>query len=306
MRDRLEYLLYSFIGSLVRLMPWEMVNPVGKSVGAFAYDFIPIRKKLTLENLRHAFPQKSAEEIDAIARGTYRNVVIALLEIFWFPRLTDAKLREIVSMADASIMDARLKEGKGLIMLGGHFGNWELNALAVGLLGRHQLTIIVQEQRNKYVDAFMSKNRVMFGSKLVVMKKSPREILAALQRNEVVAMLADQSGPQEGLFVEYFGRPASTHRGPAVFSVRTGAPVVMSFILRKEDGRYEVVFEEVDTRSLSGSEDEKITELTARHVAVLEKYATLYPDHWLWMHKRWKHAPPAKSAIEEKSHESTE
>ena len=306
MRDRLEYLLYSFIGLLVRLMPWEMVNRVGKSIATFAYYLIPIRKKVTLENLRHAFPQKSAEEIDAIARGTYRNVVIALLEIFWFPRLTETKLREIVSMADTSVMNARLKEGKGLILLGGHFGNWELNALAVGLLGGHQLTIIVQEQRNKYVDAFMSTNRVKFGSKLVVMKKSPREILAALQRNEVVAMLADQSGPQEGLFVEYFGRLASTHRGPAVFSVRTGAPIVMSFILRKDDGRYEVVFEEVDTRSLIGSEDDKIAELTARHVAVLEKYATLYPDLWLWMHKRWKHTPPPKSAIEEKLHESAE
>jgi KDO2-lipid IV(A) lauroyltransferase len=225
--------------------------------------------------------------------------------MFWFPRLTETKLREIVSMPDTSIMEARLKEGKGLIMLGGHFGNWELNALSVGLLGGHPLTIIVQEQRNKYVDAFMNKNRVLFGNKIVVMKKSPREILAALQRNEVVAMLADQSGPQEGLFVEYFGRSASTHRGPAVFSVRTGAPIVMSFILRKEDGRYELVFEEVDTRSLSGSEDDKITELTERHVAMLEKYATLYPDHWLWMHKRWKHVPPAKSAIEEKLHEST-
>ena len=306
MRDRLEYLLYSIIGSLVRLMPWEMVNRVGKSVGAFAYDFIPIRKKLTLENLRQAFPQKSVDEIDAIARGTYRNVVIVLLEMFWFPRLTETKLREIVSLPDTSIMEARLKEGKGLIMLGGHFGNWELNALSVGLLGGHPLTIIVQEQRNKYVDAFMNKNRVLFGNKIVVMKKSPREILAALQRNEVVAILADQSGPQEGLFVKYFGRLASTHRGPAVFSVRTGAPIVMSFIVRKEDGRYEIVFEEVDTHSLSGSEDDRITELTERHVAMLEKYATLYPDHWLWLHKRWKHAPPAKSAIEEILHESTE
>ncbi len=306
MRDRLEYVLYSFIGSLVRLMPWEMVNRAGKRVAAFAYDFIPIRKKLTLENLRQAFPQKSADEIDAIARGTYRNVVIVLLEMFWFPCLTEAKLREIVSMADTSILDARLKEGNGLIMLGGHFGNWELNALAVGLLGGHQLTIIVQEQRNKYVDAFMNKNRVLFGNKIVVMKKSPREILVALQRNEVVAMLADQSGPQEGLFVEYFGRPASTHRGPALFSVRTGAPIVMSFILRKDDGRYEIVFEEVDTRNLTGTEDEKITELTARHVAMLEKYATLYPDHWLWMHKRWKHAPPEELAIEKILHESTE
>ena len=306
MRNRLEYILYSLVGSFVRLMPWETVNRVGEIVAAFAYNFIPVRKRLTIDNLRHAFPAKSDEEIEQIARGAFRNVVTALLEIFWFPRLTREKLSEIVSMPDVQIMDTLLNEGKGLIMLGGHFGNWELNALAVGLLGGHQLTIIVQEQRNGYVDAFMSKNRTMFGSKLVDMKRSPREILAAIQRNEVVAMLADQSGPQEGLFIKYFGRLASTHRGPAVFSVRTGAPIVMSFILRKSDGRYEVIFEEVDTANLTGTDDEKITELTKRHVAVLEKYATLYPDHWLWMHKRWKHTPPVISANEEKVHESAE
>jgi KDO2-lipid IV(A) lauroyltransferase len=287
-------------------MPWEMVNRFGSAFAAFAYDFIPIRKKLTLDNLRHAFPLKSPEEIEAIARGAYRNVVIALLEIFWFPRITADKMKEIVSASDSSIMDAKLKEGKGLIMLGAHFGNWELNALAVALFGRHQLTIIVQRQRNKFVDEFMSRNRVLFGSRLVEIEKSPREIFAALRKNEVVAMLADQSGPQEGLFVDFFGRPASTHKGPAVFSVRTGAPIVMSFILRQGDGRYTVEYEEVDTRTLSGSENDKISQLTARHVAVLEKYVTRYPDHWLWMHKRWKHTPPAHPLTEQHSHEATE
>ena len=291
MQDRIEYVLYIFLGWLVRLMSWHGVNRFASRLAEVVFYCIPIRRSLTLNHLRMAFPQKSQEEIKAIALAAYRNLVISLLEVFWFSRLTPELVKEIVRMPDSSLMESRLREGKGLIMLGGHFGNWELIAIAVGLLTGHPLTIIVQRQRNRYVDAFMNKNRTIFGNKVVEMEKAPRQIIATLRENGVVAMLADQSGPQEGLFVNYFGRPASTHRGPAVFSVRTGAPIIMAFILRQADGRYIVEFKEVDTENVSGSDDSKVEQITARHVAVLEDYASQYPDHWLWMHKRWKHTP---------------
>ena len=291
MRNRIEYLLYVSLGSIVRLLSWRGVNRFGSALAQFIYYCVPIRRSVTLNHLRLAFPQKSSREINAIALAAYRNLVISLLEVFWFSRLTPARVKEAVSMPDTSVMDSCLKEGKGLIMLGGHFGNWELIAIAVGLLTGHPLTIIVQRQRNTYVDAYMNKNRTMFGNKVVEMEKAPREIIATLRDNRVVAMLADQSGPQEGLFVNYFGRPASTHRGPAVFAVRTGAPIIMAFILRQPDGKYVVEFKAIDTENISGSDEDRVEQITARHVAVLEEYATRYPDHWLWMHKRWKHTP---------------
>jgi len=291
MRNRIEYVLYALLGSLVRLLSWHGVNRFGSRFAEFMFYCIPIRRSVTLNQLRMAFPHKPPNEIKAIALAAYRNLVISLLEVFWFSRLTPERIREAVSMPDSSVMDSCLKEGKGLIMLGGHFGNWELIAVAVGLLTGHPLTIIVQRQRNVYVDAFMNKNRTMFGNKVVEMEKAPREIIASLRDNRVVAMLADQSGPQEGLFVNYFGRPASTHRGPAVFCVRTGAPIIMAFILRQPDGKYVVEFRKIDTENVSGSDENKVEQITARHVAVLEEYATRYPDHWLWMHKRWKHSP---------------
>lgn len=303
MRDRIEYGLYTSLGWLVRLMSWRGVNRFGSKLAEIVFYCIPIRRSLTINHLRMAFPQKSEKEISAIALAAYRNLVISLLEVFWFSRLTPERVKEIVKMPDSSLMASRLREGRGLIMLGGHFGNWELIAIAVGLLTGHPLTIIVQRQRNRYVDAFMNRNRTMFGNKVVEMEKAPREIIASLRENRVVAMLADQSGPQEGLFVNYFGRPASTHRGPAVFSVRTGAPIIMAFILRQPDGNYIVEFKEVDTENVSGSDDNKVEQITARHVAVLEEYAARYPDHWLWMHKRWKHAPPADALSEKGPHD---
>ena len=131
------------------------------------------------------------------------------------------------------------------------------------------------------------------------MDKAPREILKRIRENGVVAMLADQSGPEEGVFIDYFGRPTSTHVGPAVFCLRTGAPVVMTYAVRRLDGRFDVMFEEVQTDQLSGTDDEKIRTITERHVKMLEKYVRMYPDQWLWMHKRWKHTEKYLNRIKE-------
>jgi KDO2-lipid IV(A) lauroyltransferase len=297
MRDALEYIAYRFVGFFVRLLPWRGVSALGSVLGSLIFFVFPFRKKLTLENLRHAFPEKSQHEIKAIALAAYKNLCISLLEVFWFSRLTPKDVRAIVKSDDFHKMDEALAKGNGLIMLGGHFGNWELVALSVGLLSGHPLTIIVQEQRNKFVDRFMNSARTMFGNKVVVMDKAPRKILRDLRENGVVAMLADQSGPQEGLFVRYFHRPAATHKGPAVFSLRAGAPIIMAFLIREKGGRYKIELANVDTNTLSGTDDAKIRELTQRHVALLEEYVTRYPGHWLWMHKRWKHVDKAPAEL---------
>ncbi len=224
MRDRLEYIAYISFGWLVRLMPWEAINRFGKTLGTVVFYLIPIRRSLTLDHLRRAFPQKSSTEIKEIAVAVYRNIVTSLLEIFWFSHLTADKVKTIVAMPDTSIMDARLKEGKGLIMLGGHFGNWELIAIAVGLLSRHPLTIIVQRQRNRYVDAFMNKNRMLFGNRVVEMERAPREIISTLRNNGVVAILADQSGSTGRTVRKLFRAPRFNTSGTCRFQRANGRP----------------------------------------------------------------------------------
>jgi KDO2-lipid IV(A) lauroyltransferase len=122
------------------------------------------------------------------------------------------------------------------------------------------------------------------------MGPSSRKVLAALAEHHVVLMLGDQSGPKEAVFVDFFGRPAATHRGVAAFSLKTGAPIVMGFLVRQKDGTYTMTLEEVDRTGLdSPNNEDNIIELTKRHTAILERWIRNYPDHWLWMHKRWKH-----------------
>jgi len=116
-----------------------------------------------------------------------------------------------------------------------------------------------------------------------------RQVLKALKEGSTVLILGDQSGSKESLFIDFFGRPSATHGGAAAFSLRTNTPIVMLFLMRRADGTYEVLCEEVERAGLNGYTEENVIELTRRHMAILERYIRMRPDHWLWMHKRWKH-----------------
>ncbi len=194
---------------------------------------------------------------------------------------------------DVDLTEKVYSRGKGIVYMSGHFGNWELTALATAHFTGYPVTIIVQNQRNRLVNKVINQYRCIWGNSVVTMESSVREVLRQLSQGKTVAMLADQSAPMEGLFVPYFGRPAATHQGPAIFSLRTGAPIVMGLLIRKENGKYELIFEEVRTDDLKEYNDENVAELTRRHVALLEKYVRMYPDQWLWMHRRWKHVDKA-------------
>ena len=300
MRDRLEFILFSFFGFVIRLMPLPLVQSFGRFLGSFAYLVFQERRTIAIDNLVHAFPGKGRKEIKKIALGAFRNYGISISEFLWFPKLTPQRLRKFVRYLNVDVIGQAYEKGKGVILMSGHFGNWELFVLSTAHFSGYPLTAIVQNQRNRYVNEVINRYRCVWGNSVVPMELSVREVLRKLSEGQAVAMLADQSAPKEGLFVSYFGRPAATHRGPAIFSLRTGAPILMEFLIRKENGKYEAILEEVRKDDLDGYNEENVAELTRRHVALLEKYVRMYPDQWLWMHRRWKHAPNTSISSENK------
>jgi len=291
-----EYFLFVLLGTIVRLFPLRLAQRIGETLGTLMYHVISVRRVVALENLRRAFPEKSEREVQVIAKGAFRNFAIAMVELLWFPRLTRERIEKLVRFKNLDLMMDAHKKGKGVIMMSGHFGNWELIALSAALQSNLPLTIIVKTQHNRLIDGLLNRYRCLHGNRTVPMGMSVREIFSALQEKRVVAMVADQSGPREGLFVDFFGRPTATHQGPALFSLKTGAPVQMGFLVRQMDGTYEGVFEEVSKEELSEVTEANIAELTRRHTKLLEKYVRMYPDHWLWMHRRWKHSEQSGQA----------
>lgn len=289
MQNTIEFFFFRLLLLFIRSFSFITVQRMGNAFGGFVYTVLGLRKRLVLSNLTHAFPEKSPDELDAIAKASYRNLFMAYFEILYMDKLSADDLKRMISFPESGRIHEALKKKKGLILLSGHFGNWEILALSVPVLTENPYTMIVQKQRNPLIDRFMTEMRTRLGSKVVVMERAMRETLRILRDNGTVALLADQSGPENGIFTEFFGRMTSTHLGPAALQVRTGAPICIGLLVREGWGKFRIDYEEVDTTGLSGTDEEKIREVSQRHVSVLERHIRQRPEHWLWMHKRWKH-----------------
>jgi KDO2-lipid IV(A) lauroyltransferase len=183
-----------------------------------------------------------------------------------------------------------MEKGKGAVCMTGHFGNWEYMG---AMVAQHfPMAFLYQPQNNPYADALIRRTREKVSMRSIP-RNSLRDILKALRQKQFVAILADQDAGRSGIFVNFMGRPASTAQGPAAFVLKTGAPILFVVSLRQRGGKHLVESEALTFDDLPAhwSEDEKVLHITQRWSEVLEKYIRLYPDHWFWMHRRWKTLP---------------
>ena len=299
MMSLIEYLAFRTLALVVSRAPYRWVGAMGSLLGLVVLYLTGYRKAITMDNLRHAFPEKSGEELQEIAHGAYKNYGRAILEMLWAGEQSADALRSRIHPRNIEVLRTALAEGHGVILMSAHFGSWEFLLTGLKLHIPEPFVAIAQRQRNERIDAMIDSRRRRFGVVTVPMGPSVREVLRALAQGKVIIILGDQSGPRESVFIPFFGRPSATHRGAAAFSLRAGAPIVMVLLMRRADGMYDAVFERVDGQGLHGDREAQIVELTARHTAVLERHIRSRPDHWLWMHKRWKHTPGYEAHLRE-------
>jgi KDO2-lipid IV(A) lauroyltransferase len=291
LRHLAEYAAFQVVAFLVMLLPLSGARWLGSSLGVFVFDVLGYRRRITLENLKRAFPEKGDDELKRIARGAFRNVGIALFELVWIPRMSADRLRSLVHFDRPDIVKEAYAEGKGILMLTAHFGNWELLAQSIFVQFGFPANVIVKTQANRLVDRSINKRRIRFGNKIIPMETSLREVLRALRDKEAVGLVADQAAPKENVPVEFFGTMVPTHQGPSVFSLKMRSPIVAMFSVRTDDGSYNIHVFKVPTADLDGYTEENATELTKRHTKITEDIIRRFPDQWMWMHKRWKHVP---------------
>ena len=244
---------------------------------------------MTYENLSRAFPEKPGDELHRIAKGAFRNYGISVLEMLWASGQSGDDLRKTVRIANKEVFENNFARNKGIILLSAHYGSWEFLVQGFRIQLGLPVAMIAQHQRNGRIDALIQAARARFGNTSIPMGVAARDVFRRLQEGGIVLILGDQSGSRESLYIDFFGRPAATHRGAAAFSLKTGAPIVMVFLIRQADGTAEAVLEEVDRTGVEEYTEDNVMELTRRHTIILERYIRLHPDHWLWMHKRWKH-----------------
>jgi KDO2-lipid IV(A) lauroyltransferase len=289
MQDRIEYFLFISLSHFVRIIGLNLSRRLSYLLAAFFYFIVPIRKKTVKENLRKAFPEYCKSKINKIAFGSYRSFCITLVEILYLPAISMDDLKSSVTYTDIPQIKKRYNEGKGLIFLGAHYGNWEYIALTVALHLEIPITVIVKSQRNSLVTNWLDSMRVKWGNKIVPLGISIRQVYKELKEKRIVAMVADQRGPSDGIRINFMGRKASVFAGPALLALKTGAPIMFGVTIRQPDFSYKTVIEFINTEDLPEEEELKVAELSQRHASVLEKYIKQFPEQWFWMHKRWKY-----------------
>jgi KDO2-lipid IV(A) lauroyltransferase len=260
---------------------------LGAALGEVAY-LLGIRRRVALDNLRRAFPELSGSERRAIARRAYRQLGTSLAEIAAARRLSDAALEDLVRFDGWDRYERARAAGKGVVVAVAHFGNFELLARAVARRGV-AITAITRRLRGRANQRLLEARREG-GLRELPDKGSTRDALAVLRRGETLAIVVDQNmRPKRGIFVDFFGELACTTPAAAVLSLRTGAPLLAAFPVRSADGTHVVRVEGPFTTKLHGSA--AVHALTQEVTRAVERAVRARPDHWLWLHRRWKTRP---------------
>jgi KDO2-lipid IV(A) lauroyltransferase len=188
-------------------------------------------------------------------------------------------------------------QGKGVLFLTAHFGNWELSSFAHGVYG-YPLNFIVRELDNPLIDALINRYRCLSGGRAIEKRDSAREVLRAFRRGEAVGILADQNMlASDGVFVDFFGRSACTTPGPARLAQRAGVPVVLGLVIwDAKIKKYRLRFDPVEWIKRDDPEEEVLVN-TANFTRLIEQYIRRYPEQWLWVHRRWKTRPPGEPPL---------
>lgn len=267
---------------------------LARFLGGLAYT-LRIRRRVALENLAQALPERSEAERHAITRGAYITMARAVLEALADEhRMPPGWEQEEVIGGEAwRALQAHLATGKGALLVTGHFGNWEL--LGEVLIHRGvPLNALVRPLKGA-LNMRIAENRVRAGAGLIYPRGAVQETVDAINRGESVYMLLDQAIPSKGVFVPFFGRLASTTPAMAVAAQRTGVPAWV--VMGVRDGvRLRVHIEGPIPPPTPEEGKDPITEHTARVTAALERVIRQYPEQWLWLHRRWKYAPPSSSS----------
>jgi KDO2-lipid IV(A) lauroyltransferase len=291
-RTALEYTAARTVLTGLRWLPRSMAVATGRGIGRLAYKVGGRLQRTGLRNLELAFPALSEQERARILRGCFINLGRLLGEVSHFPRATPESLRQIIECEGLENLEAARANGRGVILFTGHLGAWELSSFALSAFG-YPLNFLVRRIDNPLVEQLIEKTRTRFGNRSIDKRAAARPMLRALHAGEMLGILVDlNTQPHEGIFVDFFGIPASTTVGLASIALRTDAAVLPIFVPWDEQRqRFLLRIDPPLTITPTGDEREDVRQLTAQFTSVIEKYVRRYPDQWLWIHKRWNTRP---------------
>ncbi len=294
--DYAVYLVVRLLVCLIQALSLNAARKLSAGLAWLAYRIDRRHREVALDNLRKAYPgQFSDSALDRMVRAVYQHFCSVLVEIIHLPRrLHPENWRDHIELAGGRRMVDCLLSGRPLLIVTGHFGNWEMAGYALGLLG-FRTHAIARTLDNPYLNAFLLKFREKTGQTILDKERDFQQIEAVLRSGGVLATLADQDAGQRGVFVDFFGRPASTHRAVALLALEHGAAMAVTGTPRvAEPLRYRVITEDILLPEDYERDPNAMRAITARYTAALERLIRAHPEQYFWLHRRWKHQPQAK------------
>jgi KDO2-lipid IV(A) lauroyltransferase len=294
-RDAIEYGAVVAVRGMARRLPDAAVSALGSAIGLAFYTLDRSHRRVALTNLEQCFPNRPASERRAIARGAFKHFGQVLLKLLTFSALTPEQMMARSEYEGDERVRLAYAKGKGILFFTGHFGFWELHALAHGVKLR-PIGVLARALDNARLNDLLERVRTGTGNHVIYRHGAVRRVMKTLAAGEGVAMLIDQHmHSPDAIWVNFFRRPAATTSTLAALALRTGAAVIPVFAHPLPGGRYKFVYESPVEPPAPDAPD-AIVEFTQRCTDVLEMHVRKHPELWLWMHRRWRDAPIPETA----------
>ncbi|HEU0109033.1 MAG TPA: lysophospholipid acyltransferase family protein [Vicinamibacteria bacterium] len=290
-RYAIEARAAAIVQALVRPLPRRWTLGLGRALGRLLADLDPRHVAIAAENLRQAFPHWDEPRRLRTARAVYAHFGQTLLDILWMAEQPRERLLSLIVEEGRENADAVRAAGRGVVYVTGHFGNWEFYGVAFGWLGE-PVGVVARPLDNPALEARLTAFRTRSGNTVISKRRALQDILRLLRQGAGVAILVDQNvQEQDGIFVEFFGRPAATTTVAAALAVKTGCALLPVHCEALPDGRYKFVYGRPLEWTTTGNRQDDIARLTQALTAVIEGWVRERPEQWLWMHRRWKTRP---------------
>jgi len=294
----IEYLATFIVVGILSQLPISVSMALGRAIGLVAYMLAADLRRTGDRNLRLAFPEMSSPERRRIIRGCFRSLGRQLGLFSHFLTDSPAALRQVFDVSGLEYVENSKALGRGLIFFTGHLGAWELTSFATALLG-HPFTVIARRIDNPKIEKLVERARTRCGNRTLNKLGAARSMLKILRSDGALGLLLDLNTlDDEGIFVDFFGVPASTNFGIAKLALRTQTPFVAGFAAWNEARKkFDFQYGEPIIPHITGDEEADVRRLTTELSLFTENMIRKYPDQWLWIHKRWKTRPPGEPGI---------
>jgi len=293
-KNHFEYALLLGLNTLARMLPRRLALKLGAGIGALTPYLIPKRKKTAYDNLRRAFPEKSESEIRSIMTKMFRHLGKSSFEMLLVDSFKGKRdLERYFEFHGLEHLQEAYALGKGVIILSGHIGFWEVGTFFLGALG-FPADFVAKQMRNPFIDKHFRRLREAGGGRVIDARHGARKIVRSLAEKRVVCVLLDQhTAPKTSVKVDFFGRPAYTTPVVTQIAMKYDVPVVPVFTYRTESDRYQV-FIEPALRIPNDPRPETVAEITMQFTARIEEAVRKDPSQWFWVHRRWRDIPEGR------------